>query len=270
MRLREPIKNSPPGKREEVISHRQDSRPNVESSVSKSDEPVPGSHLVEPIVARRDRRRVPELVHEEPAYPQVPVYSLEAAHGIGLLGQIAERTEHADGGVERPCEIEGAHVAADETDPHASSPSLAPSNRELGRRTIEPCHLITAFRERQVMIARAAAEIEDVSGRCPQLATENGLEEVDVALIVHEAMINEIIVRCETAVRFAGGDHGADEPSSTNESTAFEPRSPRGRPQTDRGNGGRGLPSRENPGPGGPSCRPLSGPRTRRPIAPSL
>src|SRR5207237_10247054 len=99
---------------------------------------------------------------------------------------------------------------------------------------------IPATSERKVVVAGAASEVED-GLRVDVELLEDVLEEIDIAFVVDEPMIDQIVVARESTIRPPGRSrHGQHESLSVDDAMAFARRGPRGPLDTGRGSGGRG------------------------------
>src|SRR6266702_328499 len=108
----------------------------------------------------------------------MPPHGAQASLYVPRREEIAERAEHAHGRVER----------------------LLSRPNEHRRGPIDVRHLVPAPREREIVIAGHAPEVQDCP-RSPSETPEHLLQEIDVSLVVHDPIVDSIVVTGETAIR---------------------------------------------------------------------
>src|SRR6266568_7569958 len=130
----------------------------------------------------------------------MPPHGAQASLYVPRREEISERAEHAHGRVESLSEVERAHVASDESDLDPRGDRFLSRTNEHRRGPIHARHLVPASREREIVIARPAPEVQD-RPRLPSETPEHPLQEIDVSLVVHDAIVDSIVIAGETAVR---------------------------------------------------------------------
>src|SRR6267143_821430 len=166
-----------------------------------------------------------------------------AAHGpkapqdILIREDVTERPEHRDRHIERAAQVERAHIPLNEPQGETFGARLASRHGENRTGRVETRYLEPAAEEREGVIPRPAPEVEERPGPAMRVTTEDPLKKRHIPLVVHDAMVQEVVVLRETVVRSTG--HPTSEPPSPYDIMAFESPGPHGLPRTVRGDEGR-------------------------------
>src|SRR3989475_3390750 len=271
MDLVEPVEHSASSQNKELKRDGQPTRSRIKSSFIKSHNLDAFLRDVRPRLKRgRSRRRsVPEFEHEDASGFEMSVYATKRTQRIALRQQISEGPEHAHGHVERSAESEGAHVGADEPRPCAYSRSFLPRQGKHFAGPVDSGDAIPTARQRDIVVASAASKVEDRL-RVEMEPPEHALQKIDIAFVVDEPMINQVVVPCELTIRRMGWLGHVGRVSSTgDDAMASARRGPRDPIDTGRGPADRGPSSPHPPPLPWPPRRCASATQPCPPIVPS-
>src|SRR5712691_4433052 len=105
-------------------------------------------------------------------------------------------------------------------------PRLASRHDEHRTGRVETRYLEPAAEERESVLARSAPEIEERPWPAMHVTTEDALKERHIPLVVHEPVVQEVVILREAVVRSTG--HSTSERPSPYDTMAFESRGPHG------------------------------------------
>lgn len=202
MDLVKAVRNPPASEDEMTEYDLEGARPAVEVVLREAQDLLPAARLVQPRgMPRQDSSGAPELEDEDSPGPEASTQGCEAGEDVRRTKEISDGSKHAH------CRImwfghgEGAHVPSDEAKGAAEPPRLPTGNRQLGLRRIEARNAIPAPDEEDRVVPRPAAEIEDPLDPSVREPLEDPLKEGDIASVVHQILVEQVVVGSESRVR---------------------------------------------------------------------
>jgi len=124
----------------------------------------------------------------------------EGPDDISPRQNVPEGPEHAKDRIELLPKPERTHVRPDESHAHSGFGRLFSGHREHGGGLIEAGDPVAAASQGDVVISCPASQVEN-RPRLHTIPSEDGFEEIHIAFVVHEPMVDDVIVSRESAVR---------------------------------------------------------------------